>query len=71
MQLKQLHNDIPGVLDRRSRLDDYTVAHLDNMHEIIGRAMDSQYIYNASDMQSSGGGGMMFFGLENEPTPGS
>ena len=69
MQLKQLHNDIPGVLDRRSRLDDYTVAHLDNMHEIIGRAMDSQYIYNASDMQSSRGGGMMIFGLESEQLP--
>jgi hypothetical protein len=65
MQLMELHEDIAGMLDRRSRLDDYSVAHLDNMHQIIGRAMDSQYIYNASDMQSSGGrGGMMFFGFD-------
>jgi hypothetical protein len=66
MQLSGLHDDIQTMLDRRSRLDDYTVAHLSNMHEIIGRAMDSQYIYNASDMSSGGGGSMMLFGLENE-----
>ena len=64
MQLSGLHDDIGTMLDRRSRLDDYSVAHLSNMHEIIGRAMDSQYIYNASDMGAGGGGAMMLFGLE-------
>ncbi|MBB47416.1 MAG: hypothetical protein CMJ33_02460 [Phycisphaerae bacterium] len=66
MQLSGLHDDIGTMLDRRSRLDDYSVAHLSNMHEIIGRAMDSQYIYNASDMASGGGGGMLLFGLETD-----
>jgi hypothetical protein len=66
MQLTEIHQDIEDMLARRSRLDDYTVAHLSNAHEIISRAMDSQYIYNASDMSSGGSGGMMFFGLENE-----
>jgi hypothetical protein len=67
MQLTEIHQDIEDMLARRSRLDDYTVAHLSNAHEIISRAMDSQYIYNASDMSSGGSGGMMFFGLEAEP----
>ena len=66
-QLRRLNSDIKGALDRRSKLDPYTVAHLQDAQSIITRALDSQFIYNTSDI---GGGGMssmmMMFGEERD-----
>ncbi len=66
-QLRELHTDITETLSRRSKLDPYTVAHLQDAEEMIDRALDAQYIYNTGDM---GGGGMssmmMMFGEESD-----
>ena len=66
-QLRDLQRDLKGTLARSSRLDPYTVAHLQDAEVIINRALDSQYIYNTDDI---GGGGMsqmmMMFGETEE-----
>ena len=66
-QLRRLNTDIKETLGRRSKLDPYTVAHLQDAESIISRALNSQFIYNTSDI---GGGGMsqmmMMFGEEKE-----
>ena len=64
-QLRRLQTDIKETLGRRSKLDPYTVAHLQDAEATISRALNSQYIYNTDDI---GGGGMspmmMMFGEE-------
>lgn len=42
----------------KSRLDPYTLAHLDEISHRVGAALDAQYVYNAGGM---GGGMPMFF----------
>ena len=53
--LWQLGESLPAFLDaHEDELDPYTDAHLRETLAMIDRAMDAQYIYNASDI--SGGG---------------
>ena len=53
--LRQLGESLPAFLDaHENELDPYTEAHLRETLAMIDRAMDAQYIYNASDI--SGGG---------------
>jgi hypothetical protein len=66
MHLADLHEKIGTVLKNgSSRLDPYTLAHLNDAHNRIGKALDAQYIYNANDI--GGGGSMPFFFFQ--PTP--
>jgi len=60
-QLKALHKDITALLNRKSRLDPYTVAHLEDAESIIDRAMNAQHIYNTNEFGGGGGGGGMQF----------
>ena len=52
-QLNQLHDDIKKVLKTPRKLDAYSLAHLREAETRIEKALDADYIYNASDM---GGG---------------
>jgi hypothetical protein len=53
MQLRRISDDIESMLDRRSRLDAYTVAHLEDAHKVIERALDPQHIYNTHEIGGS------------------
>ncbi len=51
--------ELKGKIDRRlantSRLDHYTIAHLDEARTRIERALDAQYIYNTDAFNMGGG----------------
>ena len=49
-QLGELRDEIAALLERDSRLDDYTVAHLMDAHDVIKRALDPQHIYNTHEL---------------------
>ena len=67
MTLTDLNEQIGTVLDGASanRLDPYTRAHLMEVSQKIEKALDADYIYNASSM---GGGNIM--SLFGKPAPG-
>jgi hypothetical protein len=67
MTLTDLNEQIDTVLDGASanRLDPYTQAHLMEVSQKIEKALDADYIYNASSM---GGGNIM--SLFGKPAPG-
>jgi len=53
-QLRELRGDIAALLDRKSRLDPYTVAHLEDAHATIDRALNAQHIYNTDEFNTGG-----------------
>ena len=53
MQLRRISEDIDSMLERRSRLDAYTIAHLEDAHKVIDRALDPQHIYNTHEIGGS------------------
>jgi hypothetical protein len=62
MQLRDLHDEIGGVIKSPDRIDTYTLSHLAEAHDRIAKVLDAQYIANTDDI---GGGGFnpgMFFG---------
>ncbi len=66
-KLRDLKGKIDRTLERHgSRLDAYTMAHLDEARVRIEKALDAQYIYNADAI---GGGGLpsFLFLHENQP----
>lgn len=50
MKLRELRGDLERMLDRGSRLDPYTNAHLHDAHEVIVRVLEAQHIYNTDDI---------------------
>ncbi len=60
MHLRDLHKRIGSMLEgnRAGRLDAYSRAHLSEAEALIAKSLDSEYIYNASDI---GGGGLPMF----------
>lgn len=53
MQLRTLRSDLDQMLERSPRLDPYTVAHLQEAREIVGRVLEPQHIYNTHEMGGS------------------
>jgi hypothetical protein len=65
-QLRELHGKMETMITKHeARLDPYSMAHLSEAHDRIGRALDAQYIYNTDDISAGGGMPMFIFG---EPT---
>ena len=59
MQLRGLHRDIKTYLGtHRDKLDDYTVAHLEDCHAQAGKALNVQFTHQTNE--SSGGFGALF-----------
>ena len=56
MQLREIKRQIDGSLEARDALDPYSLAHLTEASQRIGRALDGQYILNMPNMM---GGGLM------------
>jgi len=55
-KLRELNDKIESVVEHaNSKIDPYTVAHLTDAQLRIEKALDAQYIYNASDIGSRGG----------------
>ena len=54
--LRRLHDVIGNKLESptKSRIDPYTLAHLEEAHLRIGRALEADYIYNLPTMDMSG-----------------
>jgi len=63
-KLREIKGKITSMTDSRnaSRLDPYTVAHLSEAAVRIEKALDADYIYNASDFQMGNPFGGFFFG---------
>ncbi len=62
-RLRQLQDQIAKALEHKGLLDPYSAAHLTEAKLRVEKALDSQYIYNMSNSQSSG-----FFLLFGQPT---
>lgn len=65
-RLRKLQGKIEKVLATPGNLDEYSLAHLDEAKTRIAKALDADYIYNASDVGGGGSGGFIFF----QPTEG-
>ena len=65
--LRELGETIDGALEAKGKLDPYTLAHLSEMSTRIEKALEADYIYNASDI---GGGTVFFIGRETGETAG-
>jgi len=68
MHLNNLQEAADRVLADSSRLDAYTIAHLQEVSVRIGKALDADYIYNTEDI-SSGGTPMLMFGQDGRSNP--
>ena len=66
-KLRDLKEKIDKRLANASRLDPYTLAHLDEARTRIERALDAQFIYNTDAFNM--GGGMPFILLQEEELP--
>ena len=66
-QLRMLRDDMEKVLDRRTRLDPYTVAHLQDGLEIIDRALDPTHIYNTHEIGGPAEAEFDFGGMFGRP----
>lgn len=64
-KLREIKDKIDRRLANTSRLDYYTIAHLDEARTRIERALDAQYIYN-TDAFNMGGGMPFLFMHEDE-----
>ncbi len=64
MQLKDLKRKIDGSLEGGKGLDPYSTAHLSEAQQLIGKALNSSYIYNMPASFGAMGGGSSFFFLE-------
>lgn len=74
MQLRDLHEKIEKLLERKqNRADAYTRAHLAEAKLRIEKALDAQFIYNASSGGRGGGFGGFVIGIDSaapaQPTP--
>lgn len=67
LMLRDLYSKIDKRLANPSRLDPYTLAHLDEARTRIDRALDAQYIYNTDAF--SFGGGMPFILFKEDQHP--
>ena len=64
--LRQIHGKVDDTLKKaNSKIDPYTVAHLEEAKTRIERALDAQYIYNSDDISMSFSG--MPFSFGNTP----
>lgn len=56
MQLRDIDSEIAAMLKAQGgNLDPYTKAHLQESQQLIKKALDANFIYNASDIGGSGG----------------
>jgi len=63
--LRQIHTKVDDTLKKaNSKIDPYTLAHLEEAKTRIERALDAQYIYNSDDLGSGGGPITITFGSE-------
>lgn len=61
--LRKIHTKVDNTLKQaNSKIDPYTVAHLEEAKSRIERALEAQYIYNSDDISSGGMSGGFFFG---------
>jgi len=60
-RLKKINAKIKKALKTPSKLDDYSLAHLEDANTRIEKALDADYIYNVNDLGGGGGGGFMLF----------
>jgi hypothetical protein len=58
-----------GIAARGAKLDPYSKAHLQQASELIGRALEAQYIYNTDALAPRGVGGMIFIGNDAGADP--
>ncbi len=64
MELRQINDGTEDALKKvGDKLDPYSRAHLTEVHQLITKALDAQYIYNANKL---GGGGSIRLILGNE-----
>ena len=67
-ELRAIKTKIDNTLGNdRSRLDPYTLAHLDEISHRVGAALDAQYVYNPGGM--GGGMPMFIFGQPSDQAP--
>src|SRR5690606_7381961 len=66
-ELRKIQDKITKALEKgNGRLDTYTVAHLSECKQRIGKALEAQYIYNAGGIGGFGFPGGVFI----QPTEG-
>jgi hypothetical protein len=66
-QLRMLRDDMKKVLKRSTRLDPYTVAHLQDGMEIIDRALTPTHIYNTHEIGGPAAPAIDFGGMFGRP----
>jgi hypothetical protein len=70
MELRKIRNRIAKALeDTGSKADPYTIAHLTETRERIGKALDAQYIYNAKDLARGGNSQIIIVSPHQGETP--
>ena len=70
MELRELQKSISKVLEGEDvKPDAYSRAHLLEAVDLINRALDAQFIYNANDIAPASSGAMIIFG--EQPAAGS
>lgn len=68
MQIRDLKDRIAAALGSDpKRLDPYSRSHLEDSVAKITKLLESQMIYNASDMRGGGGGSFIIFGQPPQP----
>ena len=70
MELRKIRDRIVKALeDSGAKADPYTVAHLTETRERIGKALDAQYIYNAKDLARGGSSQIIIISPHQGETP--
>jgi hypothetical protein len=68
MKLREISAKIGKIQGKNAeKVDSYTLAHLTESKMRIDKALDAQYIYNASGMGGGGGGIIIHFGQDGLP----
>lgn len=60
-RLRKIHDKIEQIMKTPGNLDEYSLAHLEEAKTRIAKALDADYIYNASDVGGGGGGYLLMF----------
>ena len=70
VELRSIRDKAKRIIDEGGdKVDPYTKAHLSETQEIITRALESEYIYNAKDI--GGGPTFLFFRMKEENQGGT
>ena len=60
-RLRKIRDSIEEILKTPSKLDEYSLAHLDESKTRIGKALEAEYIYNTDAIGGGSSGGFIFF----------